>query len=127
MNIHDAEGRHNALCMAASEGHLAVMAFLIEHEVAKGTRTLAEILDTPCKSHLPLIHHAVRASHIDVVRFLVREMGVDITHRPEPCDRGNYREVHAYGTCYRINTQPFSGMWPCWSGFSRKEVCRSMQ
>lgn len=86
LEIHDAEDQHNALCMAASEGHPAVMAFLIEQEVAKGTRTLAEILDVPCKSHLPLIHHAVRAPHIDVVRFLVREMGVDLMHYPKPCE-----------------------------------------
>lgn len=82
MSIEDTD-QHNALCMAASEGYPAVMAFLIEQEVAKGTRTVAEILDTPCGGHLPLIHHAVRASQIDVVRFLVREMGVDLLHFPE--------------------------------------------
>jgi len=62
LKIHDAKDRHNALCMAAFHGHSTVMAFLIEQEVAKGTRTKAEILETPCRCHLPLIYHAVRAS-----------------------------------------------------------------
>lgn len=62
LSIQDTHCQHNALCAAASEGHPAVMAFLIEQEVAKGTKTLAEVLDVPCRSKWPAIHHAVRFS-----------------------------------------------------------------